>query len=328
MTSVDVLHDVDAAVALLAAGHLCAIPTETVYGLAANAGDATAVARVFEAKGRPNDHPLIVHVADVSCVSDWIQEIPEWAVVLINAVWPGPLTIVGPRTELATDDITGGQHTVAVRVPSHPLALELLHKLREHNILGLVAPSANTFGHVSPTIAEHVVEELGIYLMDHGDAILNGGTCEVGVESTIVLATGDQPIILRPGAITEADIQRITGVQVVEATGGTPRVSGALASHYAPTARVVLVDAQQLETFDATENTVGLIALESVPTPVGFTRLCSATTPRDFASQLYSAMREADHMKISVLYVVPPIGTGIERAIADRLSRASTPVEG
>ena len=328
MTSVDVLHDVDAAVALLAAGHLCAIPTETVYGLAANAGDATAVARVFEAKGRPNDHPLIVHIADVSGVSDWIQEIPEWAVVLINAVWPGPLTIVGPRTELATDEITGGQDTVAVRVPSHPLTLELLRKLRDHNILGLVAPSANSFGHVSPTTAEHVVDELGEYLAKHSDAILDGGSCQVGVESTIVLATGDQPIILRPGAITESDIERITGVKVAESTAGAPRVSGALASHYAPTARVVLVDAQQLETLGDTQHASGLIALESVPTPAGCTRLCSAHTASEFAAQLYSAMRTADQQKISVIYVVAPTGTGIERAIADRLSRAAAPVEG
>jgi L-threonylcarbamoyladenylate synthase len=328
MTSVDVLHDVDAAVALLAAGHLCAIPTETVYGLAADAGDAAAVERVFEAKGRPNDHPLIVHIADVSAVSDWIQQIPEWAVVLVNAVWPGPLTIVGPRTELATDDITGGQDTVAVRVPSHPLALELLRKLQERNILGLVAPSANAFGHVSPTTAEHVVDELGEYLAKHSDGILDGGSCQVGVESTIVLATGDQPIILRPGAITQSDIERIAGVQVAEATGGTPRVSGALASHYAPSARVVLVDVEQLETLGDTGQASGLIALESIPTPVGFTRLCSAHTASEFAAQLYSAMRAADQQTISVIYVVAPTGTGIERAIADRLSRAAAPVEG
>jgi L-threonylcarbamoyladenylate synthase len=330
MTSVEVLHDVDTAVALIAAGHLCAIPTETVYGLAADAGNSSAIARVFEAKERPSDHPLIVHVADVSYVSEWIEELPEWAVVLVNAVWPGPLTVVGPRTQLATDEITGGQDTVAVRVPAHPLALELLKKLREQGVLGLVAPSANSFGHVSPTTAQHVVEELGAYLAEHGDAILDGGPCEVGVESTIVLATGDQPVILRPGAITQSDIERITGVQVAEASSDAPRVSGGLASHYAPTANVVLVDAEELDCLPQSVDaeSAGLIALSSVSTPTGFTRLCNANTSIEFATQLYSAMREADRRRLSVIYVVAPSGTGIERAIADRLSRASMQVEG
>jgi len=330
MASIDVLQDVDAAVSRLAAGHLCAIPTETVYGLAANAGDSAAVARVFEAKGRPHNHPLIVHVAGVSCVGDWITQLPEWAVVLINAAWPGPLTVVGPRTQLATDAITGGQDTVAVRVPAHPLTLELLNKLREHDILGLVAPSANAFGHVSPTTAAHVAAELGDYLGAHGDAILDGGPCEVGLESTIVLATGEQPVILRPGAITQSDVERITGVQVTSVTDSAPRVSGALASHYAPAARVALVSAEELEAHAQTGHQVsaGLIALSSVPTPTGLTRLCSADTARQFAAQLYSAMHKADQLNLEVIYVVTPTGSGIERAIADRLARAATEVDG
>jgi len=330
MTSVEVLHDVDVAVALIIAGHLCAIPTETVYGLAADAGNSPAIARVFAAKGRPSDHPLIVHVADVSYINEWIQELPEWAVVLVNAVWPGSLTVVGPRTQLATDDITGGQDTVAVRVPAHPLALELLKKLREQGVFGLVAPSANSFGQVSPTTAQHVAEELDAYLTEHGDAILDGGPCEVGVESTIVLATGDQPVILRPGAVTQSDIERITGVQVAEASSDAPRVSGALASHYAPAAHVILVDAEELDDLPQSVDaeSAGLIALSSVPTPTGFTRLSSANTSSEFAAQLYSAMREADRRRLSVIYVVAPTGTGIERAIADRLSRASVQVEG
>jgi L-threonylcarbamoyladenylate synthase len=293
--------------------------------LAANAGNSPAVARVFEAKGRPSDHPLIVHVADVSCVDEWIAELPEWAVVLVNAIWPGPLTVVGSRTQLATNDITGGQDTVAIRVPAHPLTLELLSKLRLQNILGLVAPSANAFGHVSPTTAQHVVDELGAYLANHGDAILDGGACEVGVESTIVLAIGNQPIILRPGAITQSDIERITGVQVANSAANAPRVSGALASHYAPVAKVVLVDAEQVEAFSHSDDSqsVGLIALSHVRTPTGVTRLCDAETPSEFAAQLYSAMHEADRAALSVIYVVAPVGTGIERAIADRLARAS-----
>jgi len=329
MTSVDILHNADAAVALLVAGQLCAIPTETVYGLAANASNARAVARVFEAKGRPSDHPLIVHVADISCVGEWIKELPEWAVVLVNAVWPGPLTVVGPRTASATDDITGGQDTVAVRVPAHPLALEVLKKLREHGVLGLVAPSANAFGQVSATTAEHVVEELGDYLNEHGDAILDGGPCAVGVESTIVLATSDQPIILRPGAITREDIERITGVQVAQGTAETPRVSGALASHYAPAAQVLLIDTQELATLPTIDQprSAGLIALSHIPTPAGMTRLCAASSASEFAAQLYSTMRQADHQNLSVIYVVAPAGTGIEQAILDRLTRAATPAK-
>jgi len=329
MTSVDVLDNVDAAVLLLAAGHLCAIPTETVYGLAADAGQPHAVARVFEAKGRPSDHPLIVHVADVAHVSEWIKELPEWAVMLVNAVWPGPLTVVGRRTSMATDDITGGQDTVAVRVPAHPLTLALLAKLRERNISGLVAPSANAFGQVSPTTAQHVRDELGDYLNEHGDAILDGGPCAVGVESTIVLATGDQPVILRPGAITRADIERITGVRVDENLEQAPRVSGALASHYAPSAHVVLIDAQDLAALPAMNQSqsAGLIALAQISTPPGMNRLCAAESASEFAAQLYSAMRQADQENLSVIYVVAPTGTGIEQAILDRLTRAATPVK-
>jgi L-threonylcarbamoyladenylate synthase len=164
--------------------------------------DETAVARVFAAKERPADHPLIVHVASASDVSEWITELPQWAIDLTNAVWPGPLTIVGPRTSLASNSVTGNQDTVAVRVPSHPIAQELLQQLKANGVKGVVAPSANRFGHVSPTSAAHVSADLGEYLNAHDDLILDGGDCQVGVESTIVLATGTQPVILRPGAIT------------------------------------------------------------------------------------------------------------------------------
>ena len=243
-----ITNDIAQAVAALAAGKLCAIPTETVYGLAANALDESAVARVFVAKERPADHPLIVHVATASDVSEWITELPQWAIDLTNAVWPGPLTIVGPRTALASNAVTGNQDTVAVRVPSHPLAQELLKHLKTQGVKGVVAPSANRFGHVSPTSAAHVSADLGEYLDAHGDLILDGGDCQVGVESTIVLATGSQPVILRPGAVTAADIKRITGVEVSEETINAPRVSGALDSHYSPTAQVVLItDASGIE---------------------------------------------------------------------------------
>ena len=314
-----ITNDISQAVTALASGKLCAIPTETVYGLAANALDESAVARVFAAKERPADHPLIVHIASASDVSEWITELPQWAIDLTNAVWPGPLTIVGPRTALASNSVTGNQDTVAVRVPSHPIAQELLQQLKANGVKGVVAPSANRFGHVSPTSAAHVSADLGEYLATNGDLILDGGDCEVGVESTIVLATGSQPVILRPGAVTAADIKRITGVEVSEETINVPRVSGALDSHYSPTAQVVLITGSETEF----ENNAGFLALAQTPTPTGLTRLATPATIEDFAHELYSSLRSGDDLKLKTIYVVPPSGDGLAQAINDRLNRAA-----
>lgn len=315
-----ITNDIAQAVTALASGKLCAIPTETVYGLAANALDESAVARVFAAKERPADHPLIVHVASASDVSEWITELPQWAVDLTNAVWPGPLTIVGPRTALASNSVTGNQETVAVRVPSHPIAHELLQQLKAQGVKGLVAPSANRFGHVSPTSTAHVLADLGEYLSANGDLILDGGDCEVGVESTIVLATGSQPAILRPGAITVADIERITGQKVSSETTGAPRVSGALDSHYSPTAQVILIkDVSKTEL----KSNSGLLALVEIPTPAGLIRLGSPETIEDYAHELYSALRAGDDQQLETIYVVPPVGEGLAQAINDRLQRAA-----
>jgi L-threonylcarbamoyladenylate synthase len=315
-----ITKDVSQAVTALASGKLCAIPTETVYGLAANALDESAVARVFAAKERPADHPLIVHVASASDVSEWITELPQWAVDLTNAVWPGPLTIVGPRTALARNSVTGNQDTVAVRVPSHPIAQELLQQLKSQGVKGVVAPSANRFGHVSPTSAAHVSADLGEYLDARGDLILDGGDCQVGVESTIVLATGSQPVILRPGAVTAADIKRITGVEVSEETTNAPRVSGALDSHYSPTAQVILIaDTSDIEL----EGNAGFLALAQNPTPAGLVRLATPATIEDFAHELYSSLRAGDDLKLKTIYVVPPTGDGLAQAINDRLNRAA-----
>ncbi len=315
-----ITNDIAQAVTALADGKLCAIPTETVYGLAANALDERAVARVFEAKERPADHPLIVHVATAADVTEWITELPKWAIDLTNAIWPGPLTIVGPRTALASNSVTGNQDTVAVRVPSHPIAQELLSQLKTQGVKGLVAPSANRFGHVSPTSAAHVSADLGEYLDAHGDLILDGGDCQVGVESTIVLATGSQPVILRPGAITAADIKRITGVDVSEHSENAPRVSGALDSHYSPTAQVILIsDGSDIEL----ESNSGFLALAQAPTPAGLVRLASPETIEEFAHELYSSLRSGDDLKLKTIYVVPPRGDGLAQAINDRLNRAA-----
>ena len=314
-----ITNDISQALTALAAGKLCAIPTETVYGLAANALDEAAIARVFAAKERPADHPLIVHVATAADISEWITEIPQWAVDLTNAVWPGPLTIVGPRTTIASSSVTGNQDTVAVRVPSHPIAQELLQQLKAQGVKGLVAPSANRFGHVSPTSAAHVLADLGEYLGANGDLILDGGDCEVGVESTIVLATGSQPVILRPGAITVADIKRITGVDVSEAATNAPRVSGALDSHYSPAAQVMLLTGSETKF----ESNAGFLALAQTQTPTGLVRLASPETIEDFAHELYSALRAGDDLKLKTIYVVPPSGDGLAQAINDRLQRAA-----
>lgn len=314
-----VTTDISVAVKALAQGKLCAIPTETVYGLAANALDANAVARVFEAKERPADHPLIVHVATASEVSQWIANLPLWAITLTQQVWPGPLTIVGIRTQLASDAVTGGQDTVAVRVPSHPIAQQVLTELKAIGVLGLVAPSANRFGHVSPTTSAHVATDLGQYLDAHQDLILEGGECEVGLESTIVLALDEFPVILRPGAITADDILRITGIAVVDSTADVPRVSGALDSHYSPMAKVVLIaDPAHIDQTNA-----GLLALADIDTPSGVQRLAAPQNLEEYAHQLYAALRSADDLNLETIYVVPPSGTGLAQAINDRLQRAA-----
>jgi L-threonylcarbamoyladenylate synthase len=282
--------------------------------------DESAVARVFAAKERPADHPLIVHVASAQDANEWITELPKWAVDLSAAVWPGPLTLVGPRSNLASDSVTGGQDTVAVRVPSHPIAQELLSQLKVAGIKGLVAPSANRFGHVSPTSAQHVAADLGDYLSANGDLILDGGDCQVGLESTIVLATGPAPVILRPGAVTEADIERITGIKISTTTTATPRVSGSLDSHYSPSAKVVLIEDETTAVFEPKS---GFLALAKVPTPAELVRLGSPATIEDFAHDLYGCLRAGDDLGLEKIYVVPPVGEGLVQAINDRLQRAA-----
>jgi len=316
------IHDLELAIAAIAEGHLCAIPTETVYGLAADAKNSVAVSRIFTAKNRPQDHPLIVHVCEYSSALDWLADLPNWAHQLAESCWPGPLTIVGQRSVLATDQITGGQSTVAVRVPNHALTLQLLKALKLRGIFGVVAPSANRFGHVSPTTAEHVLADLGDYLTANGDPILDGGPCEIGIESTIVLAIDDSPIILRPGAISAAVIEAITGLEVQSNEIDGLKVSGSLASHYAPRAKVKVVSNLESESF---EQGSGFIALHEIQTPDGLTRLAEPTTADDFATDLYRAFREGDELGLVHIYLVLPEEAGIGLAIADRVKKAAHP---
>jgi L-threonylcarbamoyladenylate synthase len=297
----------------LKAGHLVAFATETVYGLGADASNAAAVARIYETKGRPADHPLIVHVSDAKQLDVWALEVPDYARKLAADFWPGAMTLVLKRSQAAKDFVTGGQDTVGVRVPSHAVALELLREFEQLGGLGVAAPSANRFGKVSPTTAQAVEEELGRYLAEQ-DLILEGGASEVGIESTIIDCTTARPRILRLGAITEQMIEQSTGLQVSNEQSEI-RVSGSLESHYSPNAKLVLND--------EAHNGDGFIALSAHETPAGAIRLCSPETSEEYAQQLYAALRRADELNLSRVVAITPTGDELSLAIADRLLRAS-----
>jgi L-threonylcarbamoyladenylate synthase len=299
----------------LLAGDLVAFPTETVYGLGADASNSVAVARVYSVKGRPSDHPLIVHIASMDRMGDWVADVPEYAIALAREFWPGPMTLVFQRSELAGDFVTGGQDTVGVRVPDHVVALALLEAFEKAGGKGVAAPSANRFGHVSPTTAAAVVEELADYL-SKDDLVLDGGACAVGVESTIIDCTGLLPRVLRPGAISTAMIEEITGLSTLSVDGGDEiRVSGSLENHYAPAAKVLLCEVPIAGQ--------GFIAHKNIETPQGVIRLASPGDDEEFAQILYSALREADAQGLLEVVVVQPIGIGIGVAIRDRLARAA-----
>jgi L-threonylcarbamoyladenylate synthase len=303
------------AASVLMTGGLVAFPTETVYGLGADASNPAAVTRIYSVKGRPADHPLIVHVASMDGLGDWAREVPSYAISLARDFWPGPMTLVLLRSSLAGDFVTGGQDTVGVRVPNHPVALGLLEAFVRAGGKGVAAPSANRFGNVSPTSAQAVATELGDYLAD-GDQILDGGACDVGVESTIIDCTGDTPKILRPGAITVEMIEQSTGLKVVASVEEPEiRVSGSLDSHYAPAATVVLDQAPTAGQ--------GFIAMADVVTAEGVVRLAAPRTHEEFAQVLYAALRAADEQGLATVIVQQPAGDGIAIAIRDRLKRAA-----
>ena len=303
-------------------GSLVAFPTETVYGLGADATNAQAVARIYEVKGRPADHPLIVHIADPKYLEQWISDIPEYAILLAREFWPGPMTLILQRSELAKDFITGGQNTVGIRIPDNAIALGLLEAFHKLGGAGIAAPSANRFGQVSPTTVEAVNEELGEYLAD-SDLVIAGGSSKVGLESTIIDCAGSLPRILRPGAITIEMIEVATELVVSKSLDknldnfelGNIRVSGSLENHYAPKAKVFL-DQQPVPGS-------GFIALESIDTPIGAIRLAAPKSVEEFARVIYSALREGDHKGLSSIYIDQPTGDGLAIAIRDRLSRSA-----
>jgi len=311
--------DVNRAAKALADGQLCAIPTETVYGLAADATNREAIVRVFTAKGRPTDHPLIVNVASFTDAKSWFIELPKWAENLATKFWPGPLTLVGYKTDQVLPEVTGGQDTVAVRVPAHPIAQQLLVELKKLGVNGLVAPSANKFGHVSPTSAQHVLADLGDYFSSNNDLILDGESSEVGIESTIVLTTETNPVILRPGAITKADIESVTGLTVIDANEKAPQVSGSLESHYSPRAKVILIDQAEFEN----EPSGGFIGFVDFKVPSSLTVLLAANNLEEYAANLYQALRHGDDFGLAIIYAQLPTGDGLAVAICDRLTRAA-----
>jgi L-threonylcarbamoyladenylate synthase len=301
------------AAAHLKAGDLVAFPTETVYGLGADANNSHAVSRIYSVKGRPNDHPLIVHIASMERMGDWAREVPEYAIALARSFWPGPMTLILKRSELAGDFLTGGQDSVGVRVPDHVVALALLEAFERSGGKGVAAPSANRFGHVSPTTAAAVIEELGEYF-SKDDLVIDGGACAVGIESTIIDCTSHAPRVLRPGAISMEMIKDCTGIEFTN-EDGTIRVSGTLDNHYAPKAEIFL-DVPP-------ESGQGFIALASIKTPKNVIRLAMPENSVEFAVVLYAALRHADVSGLKEIVVWQPLGQGIAVAIRDRLKRAA-----
>ncbi len=308
--------ELERAAAMLADGELVAIPTETVYGLAADASNRAALGRIFTAKGRPADHPLIVHLPGIDALKDWAKTVPDSARKLAKAFWPGPLTLIIERSEQVLPEITGGQNTVAVRVPGHPVALELL------SIFGgaLAAPSANRFGRISPTRAEHVMAEFADSPLVA--AVIDGGACQVGVESTIVNCSQHPPRILRPGMISAEALGRVLGSAPEHSTGPhRPRSPGDLASHYAPLTPTGLVKAEDLV---RGEPETAVLALDTCADPGGFAAwITLPTRPDAYAHGLYAALRELDRLQAKRILIQRPPNEPAWRAIHDRLKRAS-----
>jgi L-threonylcarbamoyladenylate synthase len=297
-------------------GRLVAFPTETVYGLGADAQNERSVARIYEVKARPKDHPLIVHISSIKNLDKWARKIPEYAFKLATAFWPGPMTLVLPRTNIAKNFITGGQDCVGIRVPDQAVAHGLLNEFENLGGLGVAAPSANRFGKVSPTTALAVESELGNFLAPF-DIILDGGPSQVGVESTIIDCTRGNPVILRPGGVTTEMIEKLLSIEVrqLNKTDSKVNAPGKFVSHYAPNAKIFMNGTPQFGD--------GFIALSSVPTPSGAIRLASPKDNTEYAQILYNAFRLADFKELQNIHIIAPENKGIAVAINDRIKKAS-----
>ena len=298
----------------LRAGDLVAFPTETVYGIGADAENKDAVARMYQVKNRPTGHPVIIHIAELNDVDYWAKEVPEYAINLMRDFWPGPMTLLLKRREAAGDFLTGAQEIVGLRIPANSLALGLLNEFKAVGGKGIAAPSANRYGAVSPTTAEAVSQELSEYLSPN-DQILDGGPSLVGVESTIIDCSSENPKILRPGAISAEMIEESTGIVLDEVGETKIRVSGSDKQHYAPKAKVI-VDGQS-------QRGEGLIAMSDVATPEGVIRLAEPKSVEEYARVLYSALRMSDTQNLQTVRIIPPTGPGLAVAIRDRINRAA-----
>ena len=295
-------------------GHLVAFPTETVYGLGADATNEKAVSRVYSVKARPTDHPLIVHISSINQLDKWAIDIPEYAKKLADKFWPGPMTLILKRSEIAKDFITGGQDNVGVRVPSHPLALALLSEFEKLGGSGIVAPSANKFSAVSPTNTNAVTEEIGDKLSKN-DIIIDGGQCLIGIESTIIDCSEQEAVILRSGAVTLEMIKSFNYVQVNTKPKSKVKAPGLFEVHYSPGAEVQIgLPVKPGE---------GFLALENIQSPAGSIRLASPKNLEQYASQLYGALRFGDEKKLTKIVVIPPDGAGLATAIRDRLLKSA-----
>jgi L-threonylcarbamoyladenylate synthase len=295
-------------------GHLVAFPTETVYGLGADATNEKAVSRIYSVKNRPTDHPLIVHISSINQLSKWAIDIPEYVTKLAGKFWPGPITFIVKRSNLAKDFVTGGQDSIGLRVPSHRIAASLLAEFEKLGGAGIAAPSANRFGAVSATTAKDVGQDLGDYLSAR-DIILDGRGCNIGVESTILDCTTLTPMILRPGAVTTSNIESLISIRFDSSRIlSTKKISGNSENHYSPKARVIL---------NRMANPgEGFLALSDIPTPEGAIRLSAPDTIEHYARDLYSTFRLADEKKLHTLVVIPPDGQGLAVAIRNRLNKA------
>jgi len=298
----------------LKAGDLIAFPTETVYGIGADAENKDAVARMYQVKNRPANHPVIVHIAELNDVDYWAKDVPEYAINLMRDFWPGPMTLLLKRRVVAGDFLTGAQEIVGLRIPANSLALGLLNEFKAVGGMGIAAPSANRYGAVSPTTAEAVSQELSEYLLP-GDQILDGGPCLVGVESTIIDCSSDNPRILRPGAISAEMIEESTGIILAEVSETKIRTSGSDKQHYAPRAKVIIGGEIQ--------SGEGLIAMSEIATPEGVIRLAEPKSIEEYARVLYSALRMSDSQNLEKVRIIPPRGEGLAVAIRDRINRAA-----
>ena len=295
-------------------GNLVAFPTETVYGIGADAMNKDAVARMYQVKNRPASHPVIVHIAELNDVDYWAKDVPEYAINLMRDFWPGPMTLLLKRREVAGDFLTGAQEIVGLRIPANSLALGLLNEFKALGGKGIAAPSANRYGAVSPTTAEAVSQELSEYLLPD-DQILDGGPCLVGVESTIIDCSSDNPMILRPGSVSAEMIEESTGIILAEAGEKKIRTSGSDKQHYAPKAKVI-IDGQS-------QSGEGLIAMSDVATPEGVIRLAEPKSIEEYARALYAALRQGDSQNLESIRIIPPDGQGLAVAIRDRINRAA-----